>query len=691
VAPAAISVTGTDWEWTGAGDINCTGALTVGDGTTASGLTISTTGTKSFEDGVTVNEGATLVVKNVESWDGMVSGAGTLELNGITGKTNALMNNLVDTSAALTLDLTNGTALDQQSADKGAEKWLNGISVLQVNSGAAFAWNPNDSTVTYSELTIKISGAGVDSLAETQWGGALNFLSHTAYVDTANKKVTLIFKSLELTDDATINVGKGKDAGYGMAIMEADLISNGNTLTKVGGGTLNLQGAVTGDMNMTVEAGTASVIGDVTGAVSLDVSEGAMVSVSDTGTGLTLKGAGVFSVQNGAEVSIVSTDNLTGFTGGLDAVDGTLNIEIGSDSTVKELTVKAVTFDSKDGNGTAATVNIKKGTHVSAGRYMSDCVNSTFNIEAGAAFSLTASSPESFESGNAQYTSTVPFLLNNWQGNTPSAINISGSFNMTGNKYFCVTDPGSATSATINIESNGVLNVKGIQMMSKGGNGAQLNVKSGAQLNVGADGIAHQTVNYDLSAKEKDSLILNIEGGATIGILDGATKWETARDLSWAEGAVTFNTQGYKVAANGIGGTREGGAAGTIELKGAVSGSVVKDGIGTLNLLGDVSGLKDVSVNAGTLNITGGISSTGRAVALAAGTTLGAELELNGGALSLDATGTAASLGGNALSFGTEKTALTLSLLDTASSSTPITLLSGIATGLELVEGATLG
>ncbi|MBR3944435.1 MAG: hypothetical protein IKK15_05000, partial [Akkermansia sp.] len=56
VTPAAISVTGTDWEWTGDGSINCAGALTVGDGTADTELTISTTGTKTFTGGVTVNE-----------------------------------------------------------------------------------------------------------------------------------------------------------------------------------------------------------------------------------------------------------------------------------------------------------------------------------------------------------------------------------------------------------------------------------------------------------------------------------------------------------------------------------------------------------------------------------------------------------------------------------------------------------
>ena len=120
--------------------------------------------------------------------------------------------------------------------------------------------------------------------------------------------------------------------------------------------------------------------------------------------------------------------------------------------------------------------------------------------------------------------------------------------------------------------------------------------------------------------------------------------------------------------------------------------NLVKDGAGTQSFTGDLNAFNgDITVNAGRLNL--GTAQTiveDRSVSIAAGATLGAALELNGGALSLDATGTAASLGGNALSFGTEKTALTLSLLDTASSSTPITLLQGIKEGLTLEEGATL-
>ncbi len=122
--------------------------------------------------------------------------------------------------------------------------------------------------------------------------------------------------------------------------------------------------------------------------------------------------------------------------------------------------------------------------------------------------------------------------------------------------------------------------------------------------------------------------------------------------------------------------------------------SLEKTGAGTQKFLGDLAAFNgNITVSQGVLSLgTGQNITTGRTLSLGAGATLQADVELNGGALVLVAGGTtAASLGNHVLSFGEEKTALKLSLFDTVNSETPITLLSGIATGLELVEGATLG
>ena len=299
VTPNSISVTGADWEWTGDGSIACATTLTVGDGATASDLTISTTGSKTFTGGVLVTEGATLVVKNADAWSGHVTGAGTLEFaTGTTLTTSSgILNTIIpstdnnaNTDGVIgTVKLTNNTVLSHDSGNGNNWRWVPSVVKFDITDGSRLNIDVNFDYATWDQSgdsIVRIAGAGdgSDGIA----GAAVSF---------ARNKHSL--GALELADDATVYVAAGAQGAF------TTYSGTGYVLTKTGTGSLE------------IGKGNASVY--VEDSPDLLIKEGTMrfnFSGSDSDA---LSYNGKVTMKDGTTLDIY--DGLTDFAGGM-AFDG---------------------------------------------------------------------------------------------------------------------------------------------------------------------------------------------------------------------------------------------------------------------------------------------------------------------------------------------------------------------------------
>ena len=571
VTPNSIVVSGTGWEWSGSGDIDCATTLTVGDGAAASDLTISTSGDKAFTGGVQITEGATLVVKNISNWTGTVTGAGTLEFaTGTTLTTSSgIINTIIpstDNDANIpgvigTVKLTNNTVLSHDSGNDSNWKWVPSVVKFDVTDGSRLNIDVNFDYNTWDasgDQIVRIAGAGDGS--EGAAGSAVSFVRNKHFLG-----------ALELADDATVYVEAGAQGGF------TSHTGDGHLLTKTGEGVLCFSSDVTGDI--TVNGG------------SIDLFSQGNQTLNGT---ITLNGGKLIATNGNWDNRIKTIQKLTG-TG--EIIGNSWNVIW----QVEELA----------GEGDIAWMS--DGTH------WAPCV---LNINGG------------------QYTGTL------------TADRLAG------------------------------------KASNRGAYQSVLQINSGAQ-----DTFSGAVVNLNGQAGDAwVQLALNADKVA-IGGLDGTQYTHIFAGAAAIEGGEGANLCMEKSASTGnallvISGDGEHTYAGSV----GAGISIERSGAGIQNFTGDMTAFDgDIAVKSGILNMTTGLSSVGRSINLSAGSTLGAALTLNGGSLTLDATGTAASLGDNTLALGEVKTDLTLSLLDTANSGTPITLLSGIATGLELVEGATLG
>ncbi len=287
VIATSATVTGTNWEWTGDGNLTVE-ELTVGDGTATSTLTISATSSKNFINGITVTENATLVVKNVDDWTGKVSGAGTLELNGIgTWQLNAcdtaqnerksIIGILIDKTGGDNklnkLVLSNGTILNGNSSTGNVDRFSN-IGIVQVIDGACFATSANVFAVnTATVLHIAGDGIGADAAGSDIWKASALSLGN---LFGANGGSVSLNAAIKLDDDASIYVGSPKVTG----IISNTITSNGHTLTKTGGGLLAICNALTDEFNFNIQAGKLLFDGDaVTGTGSASIAEGATFEI----------------------------------------------------------------------------------------------------------------------------------------------------------------------------------------------------------------------------------------------------------------------------------------------------------------------------------------------------------------------------------------------------------------------------
>ncbi len=294
----------------------------------------------------------------------------------------------------------------------------------------------------------------------------------------------------------------------------------------------------------------------------------------------------------------------------LNVNDGTLVLDgsIGKNKSFTRLTVNGPVKAQLDLTN-EANVQTAKFVHTNHSfAYRLHCETST-NIAAGTNLTITAENTILDDDANNKpgaYDAGTFVLANG----THTDIQVNGSLNMTRASFLSVTPvktaEGEIGKKEINVNNGGVFNAKGLWLQSYSTDYAiesTINIHSGGTFNLGSEGIGHVDVNGRGAMKSvsDDHLIINFSDGSTLGVLDDATGWTTARSL-YFNGMVTVNTQGYIVDE----GSSANGSAKTITL-GSVKTSADEDGLikagsGTLEL-GGTSSVNNLVVNDGFLKV----------------------------------------------------------------------------------------
>lgn len=232
IVATQLTVEDGTWVFSGSGSLEVTsGGMSIGDGAT---VTLSIQGAKHLRS-VTLGNGSRLIITMASGWENsVVSGLqGELEFKGLNldAEHDADMRNLltsviptyVDSALLGSLYLTEGTDLYLGGADLKPN--TRSIADIYVESGSSIAvgsstMNVSDNT---NKPTLHLSGAGVNGK------GALYHTESTGRTVTWN---------ITLEDEATVSV---ENSQYSINLNET-YNGNGHTLTKIGAGSLTLNG-----------------------------------------------------------------------------------------------------------------------------------------------------------------------------------------------------------------------------------------------------------------------------------------------------------------------------------------------------------------------------------------------------------------------------------------------------------------
>lgn len=222
----------------------------------AASLKISGNGNKQFGN-ITIHKDGMLEVTSGAGWSGnrasFVSGEGTLKLNlgGVVNNSNIflpLFRALLSTEASSIINkvvIADGTSFDigtRGDTSFDLQTRLNHIRNLWVEDGAGFTINADIANT--SNVTLHLSGEGVDGMTTK---AALTVYDHSNY--GANTTVNVLW-NMVLEDSATVSVASvagtiGANTTASVANFKGKFTAKGNTLTKIGTGTMSLASGFT--------------------------------------------------------------------------------------------------------------------------------------------------------------------------------------------------------------------------------------------------------------------------------------------------------------------------------------------------------------------------------------------------------------------------------------------------------------
>lgn len=312
---------------------------------------------------------------------------------------------------------------------------------------------------------------------------------------------------------------------------------------------------------------------DTTGSVSVGevIFEEGLPTISGTGA-LNFTGQAVFSGGGTGIVAVnVSGAGLNKIQGGSTTLSGTttvtgdLSVNGGILKIAGPLTVSGNLRSSWNGSAGTQNLVIETGANITTSRFiMADWyyVNDTVS-HTGGTLNVMGS--------NDSNGTGASFLLGHWGYGSTTVYNLSGgTVNAPNARMSLGWDRGNVQFN----QSGGTANLRGINLDNGRGNAASYNL-TGGRLNLGVGGINNQA-NKSINA-----------GGATIG---ATASWTSAKPINLT-GTVTVDTLDAVDGSTARNITFAGGANG--------SGSIIKNGAGTLSLGGTSGYTGDTVVNAG--------------------------------------------------------------------------------------------
>jgi len=498
--------------------------------------------------------------------------------------------------------------------------WDNGAGTA--NWSDANNWNPNG--VPLSADTVTFNGTSTAaSTVDAAFGGTVSAMNmNSGYTNT----VTLA-RPLTVMGGLTVRAGTLDLASFAMTTGAVTL--NGGTLT---GTTGILTGA-----SYTVQSGTISAI--LSGAVALTKSAGGTVTITsaNTYTGATTVSGGVLNIQNSSALGAVA-GGVTVRSGAVLQLQG--GIAVGAEA----LTLNGTGISSGGALRNISGTNSWSGavTLGSAGRINSDAGTLTVSgAVSGATRPLTV--------GGAGDT-----VLSGVIGTTTGTLTKDGA----GTLILSGAGPNTYTGATT--VSAGVLNIQ--KAAATGTTAGGVSVAAGATLQIqGGIAVGAEALTLNGTGISSDGALRNISGTNSWA---GAITLASAGRINSDAGTLTLTGgitgSGPALTVGGAGNT----ALSTSGLNTSTSGTLTKDGTGTLTLTasGDYTGA--TSVSAGTLAVTvnNALGTSAAGTTVASGATLDFQnvtystaepLTLNGGAVAAS-TGTSSFAG--AITVGADST-----------------------------------
>lgn len=467
-----------------------------------------------------------------------------------------------------------------------------------------------------NSVGIAVSG-GVTMADTASWtlsSGAAQVLTEAQFANVKNMEIqngaSLALNSITTGQNGTVNASQLSGAGNVILKLRGDNGVNFNLSNfagnirvekadgvtsarlQVNGSTFHANSTITlqtnGDL---VFNGSGTVLSnDVSaeGVTKFFVNSGKSATINSdlSGAGtITKTAAGTLTLNGTVTVSeFISEEGTTNISGGsvttLRTTGGTVNVNGG---VVTSLKVRGGTTNLGDASGThiwvggGATVNVI-GDYTASQLRMSEQNTSTVNIKGGGSLTITGS-----ENG---HNTNRSILLAHWGYN--STLHMEGGSltatdavlfpSWTGTGTFKAT-AGTATLKGISFydQSYSAYSAKGQFLLGDASSGT-------ARVNIGSEGISH--VNGT-------SVVVNL-GNGTLGATDDwAMRFENGQtsanvQLVGTAGGTVFDTMGHTVTVN----TTLGG-----------DGKLVKEGEGTLDLIGTVTSTGSVIAKGGMLNI----------------------------------------------------------------------------------------
>lgn len=546
------TVTGTGLNLNNSSDDISGGTLKIGDGTTASDITVSK-GTIEKNATVSVDSNSAMTVSggtvNLDNGDSLKGSLaisdGTLNLASVTKDTASTfsqsggattvtgtgfdLNNTQDKVAGGTLNIGNGTTVSDMTVSEGTIESdatvtvaTNGTLKLtggKVNLDSSDTWKGNISntngslalvgitknsagTFTQTGGTTTVTGTGLDlnNTSDNITGGTLTVGDETTTTTLGVSKGTIAQDTAtEITKNSTLNVTGGNVTLDGTT-------DKWNGTVNLTGGNLNLVAmAKDADSIFTQTAGTTTVTG--TGTTlnnSSDNISGGTLNIGTSSTSGSLDVAkGTITSDAGVILNTKGTLNVTGGTATLDGKNdtwnGNVNVTDGTLNLSSNLN-KTTTSDSKF-TQSGGTTNIDNSKLV---------LNTSDSTVTGGTVNLTNSST---------------LDVNNSSSNTSALNSTKGKFLIRSGSSYTTTAGTVDEDSTVTVEKNGTLGINGtdavVTLDGKGDNFAGNATLSSGTLNL-ADGISKTTTSTGTYNQTDGTL--NISGKSTLALNESSSK-----------------------------------------------------------------------------------------------------------------------------------------------------------------------